>query len=214
MDHSEATAAYAPDRYLLGELSAAEADSFEEHFFDCADCADELRVGMRFMNGGRGMALEAAVPEEPKVVQFDQRRPRRTAWLPAAVAAALVVAIATPLLLRQRAAAGPSFAQATQHSFLLDDSRGAGDILVLNGNVANVLVLDIPAEPAYARYEARIQRPGAPSLTVPVTPDPNGEPTSFSVSGLSAGAHELTIVGIDPAGRQATLRSSRFVIRR
>lgn len=214
MDHSEATAAYAPDRYLLGELTAAEADSFEEHFFDCVGCADELRIGMRFMNGGRGMAREAAAPEEPKVLQFEQRRPRRTAWLPAAVAAAFVLAVVTPLLLRQRAAAGPSFQQITQHSFLLDDSRGAGDVQTLDGNAANVLVLDIPAEPAYARYEARIQRPGAPSLTIPVTPDPNGEPTSLSVSGLSAGAHELAIVGIDPAGRPATLRSYRFVVRR
>ena len=86
MDHAEATAANAVDRYLLGELSAAEADALEEHYFDCVDCAEELRVGMRFMNGGRGLAREAAAPETAKVVRIEERRPRRRAWLPAAVA--------------------------------------------------------------------------------------------------------------------------------
>ncbi|HEX6098302.1 MAG TPA: zf-HC2 domain-containing protein [Thermoanaerobaculia bacterium] len=218
MDHSEATAAYATDRYLLGELTAAEADAFEEHFFDCADCADELRVGLRFMNGGHGMAREAAAPEEPKVVRLDQHRPRRTAWLPAAVAAALVLAVTTPLLLRLRPATGvsvgPSVEQTRQHSFLLEASRGAGDVPVLDGKVRNDLVLDVPVDPAYSRYEARIQRPGGPSLTVPVTPDPNGEPTSLSVSGLSAGAHELVIVGFDQGGRQTDLATYRFLVRR
>jgi len=214
MDHAEAIANHAADRYLLGELSSAEADAFEEHFFDCADCADELRVGLRFMNGGRGLAREAAERADAPapVVHIAERR--RTAWLPAAVAAALLLAIGAPILMKQRAASSPSFEIASQHSFLLADSRSASEVPTLNGNAPIVLWSDVAAQPAYSRYEARLQRPDGPVLTLPFAPDPNGEPTPLTVRGLSAGQHELVIVGIDPAGKHAEIARHRFIVRR
>lgn len=214
MDHAEATASHATDRYLLGELNASEADAFEEHFFDCVECADELRVGMRFMNGGRGLVREAAAaPPQPPVVRIAEQRARRTAWLPAAIAAALVIAVATPLLLKQRES-GPAFDVASQHSFLLADARAATEVPTLNGNAPLVLWADVPSEPTYSRYEARLHRPDGSVLTLPFTPDPNGEPTPLTVRGLSAGSHELAIVGIDPAGQHAEVARHRFVVRR
>ena len=220
MDHAEATAQHAVDRYLLGELSAAEADAFEEHYFDCADCADELRVGMRFMNGGRGVAREEAAPPEAKavisdtkVVSIDDRRSRRTAWLPAAVAAALVLAVGAPLLMNQRAS-GPEFEVANRLSFVNADVRSAGEnVPAIDGNATTVLSFDVPPEPAYVRYEARMQRSGGPVLAKSFTPDPDGAPTAFRVHGLSAGPHELAIVGIDDAGRVTEIARHRFVVR-
>lgn len=215
MDHAEAIATYATDRYLLGELTAAEADAFEEHYFDCVDCADELRVGMQFMSGGRKLAREATEPVAPApVVSIAERRPRRTAWIPAAAAAALVLAIATPLLVMQRRTTGPTFEIASQHSFLLADSRAASDVPTLNGNAPIVLWADVPSEPTYSRYEARLQRPDGPVLTLPFNPDPNGEPTPLMVRGSSAGPHELAIIGMDPAGQHAVISRHRFIVRR
>jgi hypothetical protein len=214
MDHAEATATYAADRYLLGELSAAEADAFEEHFFDCVDCADELRIGMRFMNGGKGVAREAAEPEEAPVVRIDERRPRRSAWLPAAVAAALVIAVGAPLLMQRRTDSAPAFEVASQHSFLLAESRGTEDVPTLNGDAPIVLWADVPPEPAYARYEARLQRPEGDPLTLPFTPDPNGEATPLTIRGLAAGRHELVIAGVDASGRGAEIARHPFVVRR
>ncbi len=217
MDHTEATASNAADRYLLGELSAAEADAFEEHFFDCTECADDLRIGVQVLHGGRKLARETRAPEAAPaapVVSLAERRTRRASWVPAAVAAALVLAISTPLLMRQRAQSGPAFEVASQHSFLLAESRGAGDVPTLNGNAPIVLWADVPPQPAYARYEARLQRPGGPVLTLPFTPDPDGEPTPLTVRGLDAGSHELAIVGIDAAGGQTEIARHRFIVRR
>src|SRR5919198_3603093 len=45
MDHKEAERTHAADRYLLGELSAGEREQFEEHFFSCPECAEEVRAG-------------------------------------------------------------------------------------------------------------------------------------------------------------------------
>ena len=45
MDHQTAVERRFPERYLLGELSPAEAADFETHFFDCPVCAEEIRLG-------------------------------------------------------------------------------------------------------------------------------------------------------------------------
>ncbi len=214
MDHAEASTTHATDRYLLGELTAAEADAFEDHYFDCADCADELRIGMRFMNGGRGVAREAAAPEGAPVVRFEPR-PRRTAWLPAAIAAALVLAVGAPILMKQQrpAAQGPSFEVVKPHSFLLADSRGTADVPALKASETSGIVFDVPSEPTYSKYEARLRLPDGTILARPFTPDPNGEPTELAVSDLSAGPHELVIVGMDPAGQHAVIIRRPFIVR-
>jgi anti-sigma factor RsiW len=43
VDHQSAVDRNLTERYVLGELETAEADEFEEHFFDCAACADDVR---------------------------------------------------------------------------------------------------------------------------------------------------------------------------
>jgi anti-sigma factor RsiW len=45
MDHEVAANTHAVERYLLGEMPASERDSFEEHYFACAECAKDVRSG-------------------------------------------------------------------------------------------------------------------------------------------------------------------------
>ena len=215
MEHAEAKKNQAIDRYLLGELDAAEADAFEEHYFDCAECAEELRSGMQFMDGGRKLVLaESAQPAMAPVVPME-RPSRRMIWIPAAAAAALVLALATPMLMnQQRAVEGPSFEVATQHSFLLSESRSAGEVPTLNGNTPIVLWADVPSEPTYSRYEARLVPPDGKAIVLPFTPDPSGDATPLTVRGLGAGPHELVIVGTDPAGQHAEIARHRFIVHR
>lgn len=214
MEHAEATARNAVDRYLLGELSAAEADAFEEHYFDCAECADELRVGMRFMNGGRGIAREETAPEEAKVVRIDERGSRRTAWLPAAVAAALVLAVGAPLLMKQQPAGAPELGPTNRVSFILAGARDGAAESVMKAGEPAVLTFDVPPEPGYPRYEARVHRPDGSALTTRFTPDLSSDsPTELTVDGLAAGSHELEVVGIDAAGRATEIARYSFTVR-
>lgn len=50
MDHEVANKTHAIERYLLGEMPTSERDAFEEHFFDCAECADEIRTASVLMH--------------------------------------------------------------------------------------------------------------------------------------------------------------------
>ena len=55
MEHDQATRRRAAERYLLGELSDAERDEFEEHFFGCPTCAEEVRAGAIFEANARAV---------------------------------------------------------------------------------------------------------------------------------------------------------------
>jgi hypothetical protein len=49
MNHSEAISQMAAERYLLDELGPDARDQFEEHLFDCAECALDVRAGDLFI---------------------------------------------------------------------------------------------------------------------------------------------------------------------
>lgn len=58
MEHDQATGLRAAERYLLGELSDAERDEFEQHFFDCPACTEEVRAGAIFAANARAVFAE------------------------------------------------------------------------------------------------------------------------------------------------------------
>jgi anti-sigma factor RsiW len=37
------------EKYLLGELSGADREDFEQHIFDCAICFEEVKTGQAFI---------------------------------------------------------------------------------------------------------------------------------------------------------------------
>jgi hypothetical protein len=64
MDHSEAIDGKFTERYLLGELTPAQRDQFEEHYFDCAICADDVQTGAVFVDTTRALLREGPISEE------------------------------------------------------------------------------------------------------------------------------------------------------
>jgi hypothetical protein len=53
MDHNQSTNLMAVEKYLLEELTPQQRDEFEEHFFDCQECAADLRETATFMATAR-----------------------------------------------------------------------------------------------------------------------------------------------------------------
>jgi hypothetical protein len=62
MDHNEAVRLQAAEKYLLGELPKEHHAAFEEHFFECLACAEELKTTVAFMESSRQVVHEA-VPQ-------------------------------------------------------------------------------------------------------------------------------------------------------
>src|ERR1700741_2623174 len=100
LDHNEALQSQACEKYLLGELSPAERDAFEEHYFSCSACAIQLRSAADFLGASR--EILAGAPERASEATLNPdyvRRPRGWfAWLKPLVAgpafAALLLVIA------------------------------------------------------------------------------------------------------------------------
>ena len=59
-DHAFPDGERAAERYLLGEMSETEREQYEEHFFNCADCAADVRSTATFLD-----ALRACLPPAP-----------------------------------------------------------------------------------------------------------------------------------------------------
>jgi hypothetical protein len=90
MNHQQATETMATERYLLDELTPEARDAFEEHFFDCQECASDLRAGAGFVD-----AAKRELGASPKAMVAVSDKPRRGFFRPAlawgALAASLLV---------------------------------------------------------------------------------------------------------------------------
>jgi Putative zinc-finger len=86
MQHQQALETKASERYLLGEMSEPERFDFEAHYFDCTECADDVRTGVALARGIKAVCAEdAALRPHPAVVREVPRR-GWFAWLsPAAL---------------------------------------------------------------------------------------------------------------------------------
>lgn len=76
MDHSEAVRLQAAEKYLLGELSRAQREEYEEHYFDCPECAEELKVTVAFVESAKQGVRDGAV----KAVDDKSFKPATRGW--------------------------------------------------------------------------------------------------------------------------------------
>ena len=102
MNHTEAVETMAAERYLLDELMPEARDSFEEHVFECPECAFDLRTGAAFIAGARDTlpgfsaihSIDVVKPESersrPRGLPT-KRKLRLFAWATPALAASLAV---------------------------------------------------------------------------------------------------------------------------
>src|SRR5262249_55873102 len=96
MDHQQALKDHAAERYLLDELSPEERDGFEEHYFSCVQCADEVRAAFSLADNARAVMAEAR--PRPVQVKHEAVRERRSwdwwAWMRPVVPVAAMLLLA------------------------------------------------------------------------------------------------------------------------
>jgi hypothetical protein len=146
MDHQQAIATQAAERYLLDELDEADRDAFESHYFSCVTCADDVKAGARMQDGVRAGMLEgASVRHVATVIPIESRRRSTMAvFVPWAAAASLALVAGYQALwvvpgLRQDALA-PSV---TVPQLLKPASRGAITTVTPDGSGVIAFSLDL-----------------------------------------------------------------------
>lgn len=216
MEHAEALDSHAADLYVLGELSDETADAFEDHFFECAVCADEVRVGMNFLDGGRRMMRQQPTTPATNVVPIAARR-RTNIWLPIAAAAMLVVLIGGPLLISRAKApvVDVGTLQTIDLSGVRSETAAPTPTFTVKDGETIVLLGDIPPEPAYVSYDVRVvDAKGNVVHSQAVSPEQAKNSLPVVLRGLGAGTYELVIIGDGPAGQHAQVARTPFIVKR
>jgi hypothetical protein len=96
MEHRAAVQEKLTERYLLNELAPAEREDFEEHFFSCAECADDVRLGASFVANAKEVLRTGSLAPERAASRSPVSRWFEWLWSPApAYALALLLAIFT-----------------------------------------------------------------------------------------------------------------------
>lgn len=222
MDHTEAERTGAVDRYLLGELTDAEREAFEEHYFACPQCAQEVLAGEALRANVRAVLLEdrglgrTAVPARRWFHWFRLPSPQ-LAWAAAAVFALVAGYDRLVLVPRlQSHLAELNTPQAVSRHVLLPLAR-AGDVPRLaagsKGFVTLALPLDFLPDVQRLSVEVRNSRDrivGSLAVGVPERP---GEPLELLVPAASLAPDSYTLALYGWRGQERTeLATYRFLV--
>lgn len=159
MDHQQAIKMQAAERYLLEELSEEERESFEDHYFSCLECADEVKAAYTFADNARAVMADWPAPraERRSFNFFDWLRP---VWVPAMAVLLLGVAVyqsafVIPGLERQlETATAP---RALPSVVARAATRGEPAIVVLSPNDQFVqVILDINTTQPVSSYSSQV----------------------------------------------------------
>lgn len=144
MEHQDWIDSMAAESYTIGELEPARRDAFEEHFFDCPVCSNDVRDAAKVVAGIRTRDVRAITPAAPRLKW----------WAAAAVAAVLSGGLIVVEMDRNRPAAMARLG----HPILLEPtSRGASETSPFRRDEAIPLTIIIPPEDPQPVYECDVQ---------------------------------------------------------
>jgi Putative zinc-finger len=230
MEHNEAVEEMATERYLLGELTPDQRDAFEQHFFDCQECALDLRMASTFVEEAKvQLPGLTAAPARTAVEKESGKRRDWFAWMRPAfnpifagpVFAALLVIVGYQNLVQvpglRSEADEPRIARLTS---LRGATRGGEAKPVEASHKLGIgLVVDLPQEqvyPSYAfrMYDAQGKAAWSKEASAAIIGGPEAGPVSLEIPGhgLAAGSYTLVIEGIAASGQRTEIQRSALDI--
>jgi anti-sigma factor RsiW len=224
MNHDEAVQEMATERYLLDELSPEFREAFEEHMFECQECAFDVRSGNVFMNEAKVQLPEVITAAAPQVrpATTEPKKPFWSFWaIPAfrPVFAVPTFAVLLGVIGFQNLFTIPSLHTAASQPRLVPwtsmhmGTRGAEPIAVqADRSRGAVVLIDLPRQSAYASYAVDLYDPQGrriwtQAITVPAENDAGSGTLSLLIpgTGLQQGTYALNLAGISPQGARSEL---------
>jgi hypothetical protein len=229
MDHGEAVELMATERYLLGELGPEQREAFEAHFFECYECALDVRAEAAFLQEAKiqlprmtqaapAVVAQRPAPAKPETKRRDWFSWLRPAWAVPAFAALLVVIgyqnLATIPGLRFAAEAPRVAPWSTLH---VGTRAGAHTAVTADPKAGAVLLIDVPNDGAYTSFGFALENPEGKQTWMQTVKAPAGSDGTMSLlipgRGLQEGAYTLTIAGITPQGSRTEIERQLLDVR-
>jgi len=213
MNHEQAIQEMATERYLLDEMTPELREAFEEHMFECPECALDVRAGNVFMTEAKVQLpqIAAQAAREPRRETVQAKKPWWSVFTMPAFATPVFAAL-LGVVVFQNVATIPSLRQAATEpriipfSSLHADTRGSEATAVQADPRHGALVLiDVPQ--GYASYEIALTDPqGKRFWATTATPQQAGTlPLVIPGAGLKQGSYTLNLAGISPQGARTEL---------
>ena len=218
MDHAQAVSTLASERYLLGEMSELERHAFEDHFFACNDCAQDVRAGALLREGvkaGFAQSSDGYAVKGATVAAFRPRAPRRLfTVLPWALAAALAGVASYQSLWVLPDLRSQMAPQALAPVVLRPATRGADPVVVLHAGHPVTLAVDVNAPESAGELSYALLNAGGATVFGGHAPMPSaGTPLLLFIPSTASTApgHYVLRLG-DSADARGPLGEYRFVV--
>jgi hypothetical protein len=212
MTHEKVLQEMVVEKYLLGELRGSARDGFEDHLFECEECAADVKAGVVFLRGAR---QELRAPKRAKALVKEVGG--WTSWFtnpwvlgPALAASLAVVAVQTLVVLpRLNHEVAAAETPEILNSLVLANAgaRGEGTLPAVTAESGGsfLLSVDIPAREGLASYRCTLVSPkGSEVWHAEVSPKQANDALliRLPVGLTAAGVNSLLIQGL-PAGESA-----------
>src|SRR5882672_674943 len=165
MDHNETIQLQAAVKYVLGELTPAQREEYEEHYFDCAECAMDIKALATFADTTREL-----LRRERETQRAAELAPARGGWLswlqpvvavPAMAALLLIIAYQNTVTIPQaKQEGGSGAAQIAFSAYPLRGVNTAGDegrTLSIRPGEAFYLDLDFVPTRSFDNYVGQVE---------------------------------------------------------
>ena len=226
MNHEMAVELHATERYLLGEFSPEEREAFEEHYFDCPECAGDVRAAAAFRANARAVFRDKPMP---LAVRTERRNSWREffAFRPAmiSVAANAVLLIGLVVAVQHTDGLHRQIADTSAPRFypqfgLAQNSRGDREKQLVAGEPFFAATVDLHPGQKFDSFTYQIQNDAGTAVAQGSVPAPAGLTADTSsehtlavpVAALKPGRYLFVLSGIDHG--QATELSRLHLIER
>ena len=212
MDHSESIRLMAAEKYLLGELTPELQEQFEEHFFECQECALDVRAGAALVEHSKvvlAQPLAVSPARTPVPATANWFRWFRPALIVPVLAALLIVVAYQNLVTYPQLKQLASSPQILPWASINVSTRGANTVQISPrpGEGFHLLV-NIPPDSHYASYTFNLSSPSGRlewSRTIPAAS--SDEARSIYVPGANQeqGIYKLAVHGNTASGESSDL---------
>ncbi len=204
MDHSEAIRMQAAEKYVLGELPNPLREEYEEHFFDCAECALDVKATAAFLDNSAEVLRQEAKNEKAK-------NPVRRSWFPELRLVVAVPAFAVLLLVlsyqsfvsvphwKKMATESAASRVLPMFSLITANTRGSDStVFRVRANESFGIYVDVPTDAAYRSYVLRLEDPAGHSLNLTTVSYTEAQKTQvLEVNpGRRSGAYQIVVLGL------------------
>lgn len=213
MTHQQALDTMAAERYLLEEMPEVEKHEFEDHFFDCGDCAEEVRRGELIRQ-----EVRRAKPQPRRNSGLSFVATKRPVWqrpsviVPWAAAATLALTAGYQSLVTVPSLRQANAPQSLSPVMLREATRGALPVVnVTSGQRFATLGIDVMTSSAKeVRYDL-LDQAGSTILSGLAPLPPSGAPLFLLVPADELGRQgRYTLIVRDPGSPGATLGEYGF----